>query len=413
MENNYLNKFIRDFINFIILSKASSIIINRKNIKKIINNNNHYDYIVLLNILEEEKDIQNLLDKIFIKLNANGRLIVIYRNYLHSFISGFIRSIFKKTENDRNWLSTYDIKTFLNLTNLQVITRQPLLLTSICIPLITDFLNKLLLYFFPFNHLSLLHYLVARKTDINITDASVSIIIPTRNEAGNIEKNFQKLPVFGTKREIIFVEGHSKDKTKEKIKRCISKYSNILPFTFKLLKQIGKGKADAVRLGFSKATGDILMIYDADMSVKPDDLTKFYMALISDKGEFINGSRLIYPMRGKAMQFINILGNKIFSITYSWLLGQTIKDTLCGTKVLWRKDYLKIKRESKIFGKYDPFGDFDLLLGASRLNLKIMDLPVRYFERTYGATNIKRFINAFELARFSLYAIKILKMRLL
>lgn len=413
MEKNYPNRFIQQFIKFIVPHNLSVVAIDTYNLRRVINNKKRYDYIILLNILEEEKDIQNLLDKIFIKLNADGRLIVIYRNYLHSFISGLIRSIFEKTGNDRNWLSTYDIKTFLNLTNFQIVSQQPLLLTSIRIPLITDFLNRLLLYFFPFNHLSLLHCLVARKTDMNIADTSVSIIIPARNEAGNIEKIFERLPVFGTKREIIFVEGHSKDKTKEKIKRCISKYSHILPFTFKLLQQIGKGKADAVRLGFSKATGEILIIYDADMSVKPDDLTKFYMALISDKGEFINGSRLVYPMQGKAMQFINILGNKIFSITYSWLLGQMIKDTLCGTKVLWSKDYLTIKRENKIFGKYDPFGDFDLLLGASKLNLKITDLPVRYFERTYGATNIKRFSNAFELTKFSLYAVKILKMRIL
>lgn len=403
MENNYIKLLIKDFIKFSLPQKASSLIVNQQNRKRIfVNNSRIYDYIILINIVEKEQDVQFLFEQAGKHLSPNGHLIIIYRNYLQSFFSGLL--------ND-NWLSTFDLQTFLKLADFDTVIQQPLCFISINIPIISDLINRLLLHFFPFNHFSFLQATVARKIDTTILDKTVSIVIPSRNEEGNIEPLFKKLPPLGTKTEIIFVEGHSNDNTLAEIKRCIKKFENTLPFTFKIINQTGIGKADAVRIGFNKATSDILIIFDADMSVDPNDLNKFYMALISHKGEFINGSRLVYPMEKNAMQFLNILGNKFFSFVYSWILGQKIKDTLCGTKVLWRKDYQKIKLED-FFGHYDPFGDFELLLGAGKLNLKIIDLPIRYFERRYGSTNIKRFKNGFELARFSLVAIAKLKMRL-
>ncbi len=157
-----------------------------------------------------------------------------------------------------------------------------------------------------------------------------------------------------------------------------------------LLRQAGIGKADAVRLGFARARGDILMILDADLTVRPEDLPRFYEALCERHGEFINGVRLVYPMEKEAMRNLNFLGNKLFSLAFSWILGQPLKDTLCGTKALWRADYELIAANRGYFGEFDPFGDYDLIFGAAKLNRKILDLPIRYRERTYGSTNISR-----------------------
>ncbi len=210
----------------------------------------------------------------------------------------------------------------------------------------------------------------------------------------------------GTETELVFVEGHSTDNTYEEIEIQINSHPERM---CKLLRQTENGKGDAVRLGFENASGEILMILDADNTVPPEDLARFYNALISGTGEFINGVRLTYPLEDRAMNFINLVGNKFFSMTFSWLLGQPIKDTLCGTKVLWKKDYQKIARNRAYFGNFDPFGDFDLLFGASRLNLKIVDLPIRYRGRIYGKTNINRWKDGWLLLQMVSFAARRLK----
>jgi glycosyltransferase involved in cell wall biosynthesis len=206
--------------------------------------------------------------------------------------------------------------------------------------------------------------------------------------------------------EIIFVEGHSKDDTYATIESEIRKRPQV---DCKLYRQTGKGKGDAVRLGFEKANGDILMILDADLTVAPSDLPRFYEAIASGKGEFINGVRLVYPMENEAMRFFNLLGNKFFSWAFTWLLGQPTKDTLCGTKVLWRSDYARIAQNRSYFGNFDPFGDFDLLFGAAKLNLKIVEVPIRYGARRYGETNIKRWTHGWLLLRMVFFAARRIK----
>jgi len=176
-----------------------------------------------------------------------------------------------------------------------------------------------------------------------------------------------------------------------------------------LLRQKGIGKADAVRLGFEYATGDILMILDADLTVPPEDLSRFYEALCSGKGEFINGVRLVYPMEREAMHWLNLVGNKFFGLAFSWLLGQPIRDTLCGTKALWRSCYKIITDNRSYFGDFDPFGDFDLIFGAAKMNLKIVDLPIRYRERTYGTTNISRWKHGWLLLKMVFFAARRMK----
>ncbi|MBI2029735.1 glycosyltransferase family 2 protein [Candidatus Gottesmanbacteria bacterium] len=411
--NSYIKSIISEFIKFSIPLKKSFLIINENNRHRIFKKNRKiYQYIILLNVVEKENDIQTLIEEAGKHIASDGRLIIIYKNYLQLYFYDIINLVKGKNLSSNNWLSSSDIKSFLLLSGFDLITQKPLCIMNLKIPLFSPILNRLVVNIFPFNHLSFLQAVVARKVGTTIADKSVSIVIPARNEQGNIESLFKKISPVGSETEIIFVEGYSKDNTFAEIERCIKKYSKILPISFKIVKQKGIGKATAVKEGFKLARGEIFIIYDADMSVGFSDLYKFYLALIAHKGEFINGSRLVYPMEKNAMQFLNILGNKFFGFLYSWILGQRIKDTLCGTKVFYKDDYELITRQN-FFGKYDPFGDFELLLGAGKLNLKIIDLPIRYFERTYGSTNIKRFKNALELARFSLIAIKQFKMRLI
>jgi glycosyltransferase involved in cell wall biosynthesis len=206
--------------------------------------------------------------------------------------------------------------------------------------------------------------------------------------------------------EIIFIEGHSSDNTWDEIKRVAGKYPHK---NIKILKQESKGKGGAVREAFAAASGDLLFILDADLTVPPEELVKFYEAARSGTAEFVNGVRLVYPMEQEAMQFLNMVANKLFGLTFSYLLGQQIKDTLCGTKVLFKDDYLAIARNRSYFGNFDPFGDFDLIFGAAKLNLRIIDLPIRYGARTYGQTNINRWRHGWLLLRMVLFAARRLK----
>jgi glycosyltransferase involved in cell wall biosynthesis len=266
--------------------------------------------------------------------------------------------------------------------------------------------NRILVRLWPFHQLALSNFVIARPIPERVKDASVSIIIPARNESGNIKAIFERTSQMGRETELIFVEGHSKDDTCEAIQHEIASHPSTPSL---LLRQVGIGKADAVRLGFSKAMGDVLMILDADLTVPPEDLPRFYEALVSGKGEFINGVRLVYPMEKEAMRMLNFLGNKFFSMAFSWLLGQPIKDTLCGTKVLWKRDYEQIAANRYYFGDFDPFGDYDLIFGAAKLNLKIIDLPIRYRERTYGLTNISRWKHGLLLMRMVAFAARRIK----
>jgi len=235
----------------------------------------------------------------------------------------------------------------------------------------------------------------------------VSVVVPARNEAGNIPKIIERTPVMGAETELIFVEGGSKDDTRGTIERAIADYRG--PLKLSVYGQTGKGKGDAVRVGFREATGDILMILDADMTVPPEDLPKFYDVMVGGLSDYVQGTRLVYPMEAEAMRFLNKLGNIGFSKLFTYLLNQPLKDTLCGTKVLWAQDYERLAANRAYFGDFDPFGDFDLIFGASKLNLKILEIPIRYRDRTYGETNISRFRHGWLLLQMSAVAATKLK----
>lgn len=294
----------------------------------------------------------------------------------------------------QNWLTPEDARGMLRLAGFESIRSWH----EILLPLpLAGLANKLLVRLWPFDQLALANFIIARPQPKSSDEQpTVSIIVPARNEAGNIEAIFDRTPPMGSHTELIFVEGHSRDDTYGTIEKEIASHPSS---DSRLFRQSGIGKADAVRLGFEKAAGDILIILDADLTVRPEDLPRFYEALCSGQGEFINGVRLIYPMEKEAMQGLNFVGNKLFSLAFSWILGQPIKDTLCGTKALRKVDYEMIAANRAYFGEFDPFGDYDLIFGAAKLNRKILDLPIRYRERTYGSTNISRWRHGLLLFR--------------
>lgn len=369
--------------------------------------NEQFDFIVLSDVINDLFDVQKVFENLKQNCTKETRIIINFYSHLWEIPILIAQSLDLANKTlPQNWLTKEDLLNILNLAGFEGIKHFTEILLPSSVPLINPFFNKFLVKLWPFNYLALTNFLIARLSVVPENHKSVSIIVPARNEEGNIEQIIQRIPQIGSKTEIIFVEGNSKDKTWEKIQEVATKYDNK---DIKYYKQTGKGKGDAVRLGFEKANGEVLIILDADMTVPPEDLPRFYDALISNKGEFINGVRLIYPMEKEAMRFLNLLGNKFFSLAFSYLLGQPIKDTLCGTKVLTKENYQKIAANRYYFGEFDPFGDFDLIFGAAKLNLKIIDLPIRYQERTYGETNINRFRDGWLLLKMTLFAARKIK----
>jgi SAM-dependent methyltransferase len=361
-----------------------------------------FDVILLVDLVGHVLDVEATLKQLRRCCTPTTRVVIAYYNFLWEPFLGFLEQVgLKMPQEEQNWLSPGDIRNLLRLADYEVVKAERRLLMPMGIPILSTIANRLLAYLPGLNHLCLCHYVVARmRTAPTHEPQTMTVVIPCRNEKGNIEAAIARLPSFGRRQEVIFVDGHSTDGTPEEIQRMITQYHEK---DIKCLVQDGRGKGDAVRKGFAHATGDILMILDADLTMPPEDLPKFYDAIASGKGEFINGSRLVYPMEHEAMRYLNLLGNKFFSMAFSWLLGERIKDTLCGTKVLFRRDYERIAANRSYFGEFDPFGDFDLLFGASKLNLKILEVPIRYQERTYGATNIHRFTHGWLLLKMTVF----------
>ncbi len=371
--------------------------------------NKPFDYIILSDLVGLLEDVQTAFDNLHQFCKPETRIIIAYYNTMWEPVLTIAEKFKMKMSNFvSNWLSPGDIKNLLLLSDLDSVKEDRRVLVPKNVPFLNGFFS--LLGTLPLiNRISLCNYIVARPFREKIIKGkqSVSVVVPCKNERGNIEPLVKRLPDFGSHVELIFIDGHSMDGTQEEIKRVIKAYPEK---DIKFLIQDGKGKGDAVRKAFAYASNDILTILDADMTVAPEDLPKFYNALVEDKGEFINGCRLVYPMENEAMRFLNILGNKFFSYAFSWLLNQRIKDTLCGTKVLYKKDYNQIVANRAYFGDFDPFGDFDLLFGASKLNLKIIEVPVRYNARSYGQTQISRFRHGLLLLKMTFFAVKKLKM---
>jgi hypothetical protein len=370
-----------------------------------------FDVVILSDLINDLWDVQTVFEQVRRLSHARTRIILNW----HSQLWGGPLAVAKALRLARpmpmpqNWLAVHDVTNLMTLTNLEVVKRWPEIIWPVRTPIVDEFCNRYLARLWPIWHLCLSNFIVARPASAaRRRTASVSVIVAARNEAGNVPEIFRRLPQMGEGTELICVEGHSKDETYEAFQQSMAEHPE-QPSV--LLKQGGVGKGDAVREGFQRANGDILMILDADLTVPPEDLPRFYDAMCSGTGEFINGVRLVYPMEQQAMRFANLVANKFFGFAFSWLLNQNIRDTLCGTKVLWREDYQMIAANRAYFGDFDPFGDFDLLFGAAKLNLKITDLPIRYRERRYGTTQIQRWRHGWLLLKMVFFAARRLKFR--
>jgi len=365
--------------------------------------------VVLDAALSHVDDVYIALDGVAGSWSAESRLInVSYNRLWRPFVKGS-RRLGRTQQMEENWIPPGELDNQLEQTGFEVIERRTAVMIPLPIPLLSAVLNRLLAPLPILRLLCVYNIVVARPLrTTRPTAPSVSIVIAARNEAGNIEPLVRRIPQLASRQEVVFVEGGSSDDTWGAIQRVIEKPPSS-GTTIKAFKQQGKGKGDAVRLGFSEASGDILIILDADISVPPEELTRFIDLLRHNSCEFANGSRLVYPMEKQAMQFLNLIGNRLFGVAFTFLLGQPVRDTLCGTKALWATDYHRIANQRSYFGDFDPFGDFDLLFGAARLHLKIRDVPVHYKERVYGSTNISRFRHGVLLLRMTLVAARKLR----
>jgi len=359
-----------------------------------------FDYIIISDTIGYIEDIQKVFQELKKVTTNYTRIFITYHSFLWLPLLKLTEILGGKMPQKRlNWLNSQDIANLLYLENYDIIKMGRRFLCPKKLFFLGNFINRYLANLPLINRLCLYWYTIARlvepsqgKTNV----ASVSVVVPVRNEKGNIEKALERIPLMGNQTEIIFVEGGSTDGSWQEIIQASQLYVN--KFSIKYFKQDGRGKADAVKKGLSVASGDILMILDADLTMPPENLPKFFEALVNGKGEFINGSRLVYPLGKEAMRTLNMLGNKFFSLMFSWLLGQRLKDTLCGTKAILRENYQRLLAVKNSYST-DPFGDFDLIFGAARLNLKIVEIPIRYQARGYGETNITRFKHGWQLLK--------------
>jgi SAM-dependent methyltransferase len=362
-----------------------------------------FDFIILSDTIGYLEDVQKAFENLRKISHPETRVIITYINFLWMPVLKAAEFFGLKMKASRNnWMNIKDISNLLEISGFEEIRSGKMTLLPVGIPLISDLVNKYIGNLPLMNNLCLMSFIISKPVSVPSEKMSVSVVVPARNEKGNIAQIVRRVPVMGRETEIVFVEGNSSDNTQEEIEKVCSEYEG--PLILRSFVQEGKGKADAVRKGFSECRGDILMILDADMTVPPEDLPKFYECIVNGRGEFLNGSRLIYPLEKDAMRTLNILGNKFFSMMFSWILRQDIKDTLCGTKVFTRSDYEKIKSAKSFLGDFDPFGDFDLIFGAAKVNLKFREIPIRYKARVYGETNISRFRHGWMLLKMTFYA---------
>jgi len=369
------------------------------------------DFILLNGTLHYERDIQKLLEQLGSQCHSHTRLIVTFYSSLWKPIMRLATFVgLRKNMPEGNWIAHEDVNNFLQLSGFEMVRSDSRVLFPLYIPLLSNLINRYLAPLPFFRAFNLINIAVARSVQAAQdlpSHPSVSVVVAARNEEGNVDDIIKRLPRMGPDDELILIEGDSTDNTWRKIQEVYEENKNRI--NIQIGQQEGRGKGDAVRKGFKMAKKDILMILDADLTVQPEDLPRFYKAIVSGKGEYINGSRLVYPMEERAMRFLNILGNKFFALTFSFVLGQRFKDTLCGTKVLTRRNYQQLAKHREYFVDFDPFGDFDLIFGSSRMCLKIVELPITYRERIYGDTNISRWSHGIILLKMLFFATRKIK----
>lgn len=359
--------------------------------------------IILLNgTLNHSLDIQSLLTGLKCKLSRTSRVVAVaYNPYLRSLYWIANKLGMRKGEEPKTFTTTTDINNIAKISGFEVAKIKQAVYSPFSLLGLGTVVNRVMSVLPILRWLCFTNIIVFRPIIPEKTNPSLSILIPARNEEGNIENALKRIPQRDDiDLEIIFVEGNSQDQTWAEIQRVIPLYDS--KFKIKAFQQSGKGKGDAVRLGFSHASGDLLTILDADLTMPPEQLFQFYEAYCKGLADFVNGSRLVYPMEGEAMRFLNRYGNVFFAKALSFVLGVKVGDSLCGTKLFSRHDYLRMIAWRKDFGDFDPFGDFEILFPASVFALGIVDIPIHYKARTYGSTNISRFQNGWMLLKMTL-----------
>jgi SAM-dependent methyltransferase len=348
-----------------------------------------FDYI-LFNDIGDTVDILQALRNLKPLCQRHTRVLVITYNRLWEPLVAFAEWIgMKVPRTEQNWLSTLDIANLLHLAGFEALETHRVVILPKYVPLVSAFLNRFCARLPLLKRLCMTQVVVGRLVPPPVPkeELSVSVIVPCKDEMGNVEDAAQRIPDLGRQTEIIFCDDQSTDGTAEEVLRVQSLY---LDKDIRLERGPGVCKSRNVWTGFDAATGDILMILDADLTTIPEELPYFVDVIASGLAEFVNGSRLVYPVPKGAMTTANMLGNKFFSVAFTYLLGQHVKDTLCGTKVFWRSDWERIKPMLGSWGIEDRWGDYELLFGAAKLNLKILDLPVHYQERIYGSTKMTK-----------------------
>ena len=357
--------------------------------------------ILLFGTINHSFDIEALLEELRGRMSRSSRVVVVAFNaYLQWLYTLALHFGLKSGAEPTTFITWTDLDNICKLAGMERVRSR----STAYFPWKLFGLGALINWVLPaiplLRHFALTSVIVIRPVIRDVKPKSISIVIPARNERGNIAAALERMPDLGAPIEVIFVEGHSTDGTWEEILRVKEVYA--LRYRIAAYQQTGKGKADAVRLGFSKATGDLLTILDADLTMPPELLPRFTNAYTLGKADFINGSRIVYPMEGEAMRFLNRLGNGFFAKALTWVLDTKIGDSLCGTKLMTRHDYARMQAWRRDFGDFDPFGDFELLFPAAILGLGVVDVPIRYRARTYGSTSISRFRHGLQLLRMTL-----------
>ena len=371
-----------------------------------------FDAITMVNVVGELADVLGAFKRLRPLVRPDTRLVIVFYNHLWEPLVRPATALRLKLDNPtQNWLSLDDLRGLLHLAGFEVVKVGARMPCPKYIPGVAELLNDVLGRLPLVHRLGFVHYLVARP-EMPLLDApakhSCTVVVPCKNEEDNVPKIPARVQPMGAFTELIFVDDCSTDATAARVRELIAAHPER---RIKLVSGPGQGKGAAVRAGLEQATGDVLMILDADMTVMPEDLPAFFEAITENKGEFINGSRMVYPLVGDAMRPLNILGNKLFATVFSFLLEQRIKDTLCGTKVVMRHNYAKILAARQYFGDIYRWGDYDWIFGAAKASLKIVELPIHYVERTAGVTKMtKRFKNGLIMARMCWVALRKLKM---
>jgi ubiquinone/menaquinone biosynthesis C-methylase UbiE len=368
-----------------------------------------FDYIVIADTIGMFEDIDGTLGLINKLCSPSTRIVISYYSHLWEPVLKTAEALGLRRKQPRiNYIATADFLNLMDLADFEVINSEQRQLLPLRLFGLGPFVNKYIAPLPGVRKLALRTYLVGRPVRLfPERKFSASILVPCRNERGNIENAVLRMPRFGSAQEILFVEGNSSDGTFEECERVRDLYRSQWDIT--VLKQEGKGKGDAVRKGFAAAKHDVLMILDADLTMPPEALPKFQAVIEGGKADFVNGTRLVYPMEDEAMRPLNFLANRFFAYLFSYLVNTRLTDTLCGTKVLMRKDYEALARERDYFGNFDPFGDFDLIFGAAKQNLKVIETPIHYKARTFGETQISRFRDGWLLLKMVWFAYRKLK----